>query len=144
MSVRSQRYCVEDNFNGVDTFEYNEDMNYVFKDAIESSKAYYNDLISLGARAEDARMVLPNACCTELYMTANARTLIEISHLRLCNRAQKEIRELFGEIKKVIKKVCPEVAEKMTPKCEMYKYHFCTEHSSYGKHPKLSDIIENK
>ncbi|MFQ9889276.1 MAG: FAD-dependent thymidylate synthase [Streptococcus sp.] len=41
---------------------------------------------------EDARMVLPNACFTEFYITMNARSLIEMSHLRMCSRAQAEIR----------------------------------------------------
>lgn len=144
LSVRSQRYCVEDEFQDIDPFQNDEDKECVFRDAMQSAQDFYNDLIKLDAKQEDARMVLPNACCTELYMTANARTLIEISYLRLCNRAQKEIRDLFKEIKKVINEACPEVAEHMVPKCEMYKkYPFCTEHNSCGKHPKLKDVYRN-
>lgn len=43
---------------------------------------------------EDARFVLPNACETKMVVTMNARSLQNFFHLRCCNRAQWEIREL--------------------------------------------------
>lgn len=90
---------------------------------------------------EDARMVLPNAAETELYMSMNARALIEASHLRLCNRAQEEIRTMFGKMKKEVEQVSPEIAEMMVPKCEVNpSYPFCTELKSCGKHPMLSEV----
>lgn len=90
---------------------------------------------------EDARMVLPNAAETELYMSMNARALIEASHLRLCNRAQEEIRTMFGKMKKEVEQVSPEIAEMMVPKCEVNpSYPFCTERKSCGKHPLLSEV----
>lgn len=90
---------------------------------------------------EDARMVLPNAAETELYMSMNARALIEASHLRLCNRAQEEIRTMFDKMKKEVEQVSPEIAEMMVPKCELNKnYPFCTELKSCGKHPPLSEV----
>ena len=65
------------------------------------------DMVDAGVAPEDARAVLPNACCTELYMTANARALIEMSHLRMCKRAQREIRELFDKIRDCLCHVSP-------------------------------------
>ncbi len=47
----------------------------------------------LGAN-EDARFVLPNACETRLVMTMNARELRHFFALRMCERAQWEIRTM--------------------------------------------------
>ena len=101
-------------------------------------KEYHN------AANEDARAVLPNACCTEFYVTINARSLIEMSHLRLCTRAQAEIRSMFTMIKKVIEPVCPELAAWMVPSCEANpKYPFCPEgNRCCGRHPKLADVYK--
>ena len=51
----------------------------------------------LGAN-EDARFVLPNACETRLLVTMNARELRHFFALRMCERAQWEIRALAGRM----------------------------------------------
>ena len=48
--------------------------------------------------AEDARFVLPNACCTKLVVTMNARELRHFFSLRCCNRAQWEIRQMADKM----------------------------------------------
>lgn len=105
----------------------------------------YKLLKNLGAANEDARAVLPNACCTEFYVTINARSLIEMSHLRLCTRAQAEIRSMFTMIKREVNKVCPELAAWMVPSCEANpKYPFCPEgNRCCGRHPKLADVYKS-
>ena len=105
----------------------------------------YELLQKRGIPNEDARSVLPNACCTELYMTCNARALIEMSRLRLCNRAQSEIRELFQKLKKRVDLVSPMVAAMMVPKCEQFQdAYFCTEERGCGKHPRLRDTVKRE
>lgn len=87
-------------------------------------------------------MVLPNGAPTELYISANARALIEASHLRLCSRAQQEIRNMFDLMKKEIAPLSPEIAGMMVPQCETNpKYQFCTEGKSCGRHPRLQDVL---
>ena len=87
-------------------------------------------------------MVLPNGASTELYISANARALIEASHLRLCSRAQQEIRNMFDLMKKEIATVAPDIANMMVPQCEINpQYQFCTEAKSCGKHPRLQDVL---
>lgn len=145
LSVQSQRYVSLNDFDFINPFQgedaevFNGMMSDIAND-YRILKEYHN------AINEDARAVLPNACCTELYMTANARTLIEMSYLRLCSRAQNEIRTLFTEIKKQVATVCPEVAAWMVPSCEMNpKYPFCPEGSRCcGRHPKLADVYISK
>lgn len=144
LSVRSQRYCNEGLFSAVypkSVERVEPDGDGAYDNALNASHWAYTALIKKGVPAEDARMVLPNACHTELYITLNARSLIEISRLRLCARSQWEIRELFQRIKRCVEPVCPDVAVWMRPKCESNPdYPFCTENKSCGRHPKLSAV----
>lgn len=153
LSVQSQRYC---DLNDQEMYEqYGCCFGYVqpkltdgfektrFIRAMQDSSKWYLELLECGTPKEDARAVLPNACCTELYMTANARALIEMSYLRLCNRAQHEIRTMFEEIKKQVAIVVPEVAEWMVPQCEKNnEYPFCTEKKSCGRHKTLKEVYD--
>ena len=140
-SVRSQRYCDESTIGCIIPPTVTEEQYDILMQSYSDSIDKYAFLTSSGMAKEDARMVLPNAAETELYMSMNARALIEASHLRLCNRAQEEIRTMFGKMKKEVEQVSPEIAEMMVPKCELNKsYPFCTERESCGKHPPLSEV----
>lgn len=140
-SVRSQRYCDESTIGCIIPPTVTEEQYDILMQSYSDSIDKYAFLTSSGMAKEDARMVLPNAAETELYMSMNARALIEASHLRLCNRAQDEIRTMFGKMKEEVKKVSPEIAEMMVPKCELNKnYPFCTERKGCGKHPPLSEV----
>lgn len=140
-SVRSQRYCDESTIGCIIPPTVTEEQYDILMQSYSDSIDKYAFLTSSGMAKEDARMVLPNAAETELYMSMNARALIEASHLRLCNRAQDEIRTMFGKMKKEVEQVSPEIAEMMVPKCELNKnYPFCTERKGCGKHPPLSEV----
>lgn len=140
-SVRSQRYCDESTIGCIIPPTVTEEQYDILMQSYSDSIDKYAFLTSSGMAKEDARMVLPNAAETELYMSMNARALIEASHLRLCNRAQEEIRTMFGKMKKEVEQVSPEIAEMMVPKCEVNpSYPFCTERKSCGKHPLLSEV----
>ena len=140
LSVRSQRYCREDNFEFVNPFILGK-----FDEFMEEARSHYVEMVESGAAPEDARAVLPNACCTELYLTANARALIEMSHLRMCSRAQREIRELFNGIRNCLCRISPIVAQNMVPACEAHaELSFCTEHNSCGRHPGLSELVSQQ
>lgn len=140
-SVRSQRYCTEGGFKYVVPRFKSESDYAIYEESTIKAYTAYCDLVNNGVPKEDARMVLPNACNTELYVTMNARALIESSHLRLCNRAQEEIRDMFGYMKGLVMGVCPEVAKLMVPSCEINpEYPFCPEAKSCGRHPKLSEV----
>ncbi|OGQ22074.1 MAG: thymidylate synthase, flavin-dependent [Deltaproteobacteria bacterium RIFCSPLOWO2_02_FULL_44_10] len=56
---------------------------------------------------QTARSVLPNACETKLFFTANARALRHIIELRGSIHADAEIRELAVEIAKIMRKESP-------------------------------------
>ena len=114
---RSQRYCNEDGFdvvlppsmdNDVAYYDYNETI-------LDIRQGYSNLLNNQRISKEDARYVLPNACCTELYLSCNLRELIHICNERLCSRAQWEIREL---VQKMTKLVDPRLKFMLVPKCK--------------------------
>jgi thymidylate synthase (FAD) len=61
---------------------------------MKESAKLYAEMLAAGVPAEDARFVLPNAAETKILITMNARELHHFFALRLCRRAQWEIREL--------------------------------------------------
>ena len=144
LSVQSQRYIsYYDGFDYVNPFAKGTVAHDAFESDMEDAQGHYNRYIIIGERAENARAVLPNACCTELYLTMNARALIEISNKRLCNRAQAEIREMFQKIKEQVLIYSPIIGNWMVPQCEKNeKYPFCPEHKSCGRHPKLNEVYK--
>ena len=147
LSVASQRYIgYNKGFDYVNPYIPGSEAAIFLDDSMKEAAESYKTLSEYyGSKNEDARAVLPNACCTELYMTANARALIEMGYLRLCSRSQREICELFQEIKKQIATVAPEIASWMVPQCEINpSYPFCTERVSCGRHPKLADVYKKE
>lgn len=148
LSVRSQRYCEEDGFSMVKpntVWGAGQAASDKYDSLCEDARQVYRALVRKRIPKEDARMVLPNACCTELYVTMNARALIETSRLRLCRRAQWEIRELYQAMREEVRKVCPQLAGLMRPKCEIdADFPFCTESNPCGRHPTLEKVYDQK
>lgn len=113
---RSQRYCSEDGFSVVvpNSVAKVDEKNGYF-DLMDVLENHYHELQALGVPNEDARMVLPNACATSLYLSCNLRELIHIANERLCTRAQWEIREL---VQKMVDLVDPDLRGMLVPKCQ--------------------------
>lgn len=66
---------------------------------------------------EDARFVLPGACETRLMMTMNVRELRHFFSLRMCSRAQWEIRALATEMHALCMTVAPALFADAGPAC---------------------------
>ena len=66
---------------------------------------------------EDARFVLPGACETRLMMTMNVRALRHFLSLRMCSRAQWEIRALATEMHRLCMEVAPALFADAGPGC---------------------------
>ena len=71
----------------------------VFKEQIGSAQRAYDELVSLGIPKEDARFILPHGAETRIVVTMNARELHHFFALRLCRRAQWEIREMLRAVR---------------------------------------------
>jgi thymidylate synthase (FAD) len=89
---------------------YDETMNNIWKE--------YNKLLDMGIPAEDSRFVLPNAACTNIIATMNARSLLNFFELRCCQHAQWEIRQLANKMLQEVKKVAPIIFKKAGPACK--------------------------
>ncbi len=66
---------------------------------------------------EDARFVLPNACETRVLLTMNARELRHFLALRMCSRAQWEIRAMAEEMFRQAVRVAPALLRDAGPGC---------------------------
>lgn len=66
---------------------------------------------------EDARFVLPGACETRLMVTMNVRELRHFFSLRMCSRAQWEIRALATEMHRLCMEVAPALFADAGPGC---------------------------
>ena len=69
------------------------------------------------AANQDARFVLPGACETRLMMTMNVRELRHFLSLRMCSRAQWEIRALATEMHRLCMEVAPALFADAGPGC---------------------------
>ncbi len=114
--------------------------NYIEFYALTQALYCYLYQVREGIAPEDARNILPNCTKTNITMSVNLRELIHMCNLRLCTRAQKEIRDLFGLIKREIKNEDERLASYLVPTCEVNG--FCKEHKCCGRKPRLEDVIE--
>ncbi len=89
--------------------------------------ALYARALAAGVPAEDARFVLPNAAPTNFHVMVNFAEMLHICDLRLCVRAQWEIRRMVALMRSEIKKVLPEIAVYLQPKCGENRMGYCDE-----------------
>lgn len=142
-AVRSQRYTDESGFEFYVPKEIRKDKDWyrIYLECIGKIEKTYKYFARTKINKEDARMVLPNACYTKLFVKMNLRSLINFMNLRLCTRAQWEIRELATKMRDLVLEVMPEAESMLVPKCEINsKYPFCSEKKSCGRHPKLEEV----
>lgn len=142
-SVQSQRYVKVTDFEYVTPpeIEANPTAKSIFTNSMNAAiKAYqeieehlediyFKEMVSSGmyeskARQqaekkaiEDARYVLPNAACTKMIVTMNARELRHFFRMRCCNRAQWEIRQLAELMLEECYRVAPALFENAGAAC---------------------------
>ncbi len=117
---QSQRYVkFYGNYNYITppSVKNNPKINTKFVQMIDNIHKFYEEMLSAGVEAEDARYILPNASETKIIVSMNARELLHFFTVRCCNRAQWEIKNLAIEMLKIVKKISPIVFEKAGPNC---------------------------
>ena len=129
----------------MDDFEYvtpqtikDKDSIIDYQYAMDTICEIYEDLVMRGVPEEDARYVLPNACCTNITVTMNARELRHFFEERLCERAQWEIHDLAVQMLREVQKVAPALFEGAGAKC--IRLGYCPEAKGCGRMPKLDDL----
>jgi thymidylate synthase (FAD) len=118
-SQRSQRYVNEEKGQYVipSTIRGNEDALRLFMEHLDRSRELYKKLIELGIPKEDARFSLPQGVKTTIVVTMNARELLHFFGLRMCRRAQWEIREVAELMLEQVKPIAPTIFEDAGPAC---------------------------
>ncbi len=81
------------------------------KTLFDSSMALYEQMLDIGVAKECARMVLPLAVQTKIYMTGSCRSWIHYIDLRTANGTQKEHMKLALDCKQVFTEQFPSVSE---------------------------------
>ncbi|HTP51787.1 MAG TPA: FAD-dependent thymidylate synthase [Anaeromyxobacteraceae bacterium] len=87
----------------------------------------YRRALDAGIPAEDARFVLPNATPTNFQVMVNFTELLHIADLRLCWRAQWEIRHMVALMRREVVKAVPEIGGQLQPKCGDRRMGYCDE-----------------
>lgn len=77
----------------------------------------YQKLLGLGAKAQDARGVLPTNIDTNIVFKANLRTLHDMALKRLCVKAQGEFQDVFYEIVERVSEVHPWARDFLRVEC---------------------------
>ena len=103
VSQQSQRYVNEERFEYVVpqtiTDEYIDD----YHNDMDTIRQMYSKWRQRGLKKEDARYVLPNACMSEIVVSANFREWRHILKTRLSPKAQWEIRNVCTIIWNILK-----------------------------------------
>ena len=87
----------------------------------------YRLALEKGIPAEDARFVLPNATPTNFQVMVNFAELLHIADLRLCWRAQWEIRHMVALMRRELVRAIPEIGGQLQPKCGDRRVGYCDE-----------------
>ena len=117
---QSQRYVNlnEPNYITPPKIANNNEMKKAYDETMKNIWKEYNKLLEMDIPAEDSRYVLPNAACTNIIVTMNARSLLNFFELRCCQHAQWEIRQLANKMLKQVKEVAPTIFKKAGPTCK--------------------------
>jgi len=103
----------------------------LWDEQVRASFGVYEKLVALGVPKEDARFILPHGWETSLVMTMNARELHHFFALRLCRRAQWEIRGLARRMLALVREAAPELFDTAGPSCVVGGV--CSEQHSCGE-----------
>lgn len=114
-SQESTRYCnySQDKFGNeltlIKPFFWKEDEKKyeIWCDVMKKIEDSYNELISLGAKPEEARSILPNSLKTEIVVTMNIRELRHFLKLRTSKNAHPQMREVANKLLKYVKETLP-------------------------------------
>lgn len=124
-SVQSQRYVSYENGFGYivppKIEALGEEAKAVYERQMQQMHEWYcawQEKLGTGEGSnEDARFVLPGACETRLMMTMNVRELRHFFSLRMCSRAQWEIRAMATEMHRLCMEVAPALFADAGPGC---------------------------
>lgn len=129
------------------------DLEDVPREYVRAAGVYYS-LLSQGVRREDARYVLPHSLRTRIVVTMNARELVQVFlPLRMCTRAQWEIRHVAWLLWRELVKIHPRLFKWAGPSCVFKENSGRMKPSSLDDYlsgregftiPRCPELVENK
>jgi thymidylate synthase (FAD) len=150
-SQQSQRYVREEDFDYIipDSIKRDPEIKCIFEETLSNIQSSYGKILKLfkdkglsGEQAnQDARFLLPGASETKIVVTMNLRELIHFFKLRLCSRAQWEIRTLAQEMLKISKEILPALFKHVDAKCVSLGYCPEGEKFSCGRYKTKREVL---
>lgn len=145
-SQMSQRYCKlkpEEQLEYVVPFtiQKSDTTLKIYGDLMNTAKETYQKLVDAGVPAEDARYVLPNATATNITVSLNIRSLINLAEERLCVCSQWEIRNLVRHMCNLVIEKLPFLEPYLQPKCARLGYCPESEKRTCGLRKLRKDVI---
>jgi thymidylate synthase (FAD) len=120
----------------------NEEAARVFGESLAAARAAYEKLSALGIPREDARFIMPHGLETSIIVTMNARELLHFFGLRLCRRAQWEIRDVARMMLSLAASEAPRLFDDAGPSCVR---GVCAERESCGRpYKNMEEVLEDK
>ena len=117
----SQRYsAAEEDYVVPKSIMLKSELREKYEHLMKEAYKLYSEFLENNIPYEDARFILPQAVKTRILMTLNLRELLHIASLRLCSKAQWEIREVVEKMIDEAAKVIPELnvlKEELKKKC---------------------------
>ena len=107
VSQQSQRYVNENQFGYVMPENTPTEFEQDFHQDMQTIQKMYDKWRQRGLKREDARFVLPNACVSEIVVSANFRQWRHIFRLRTSKKAQWEIRNACTIMLNILKEKHP-------------------------------------
>jgi len=107
ISQQSQRYVNEEQFSYVVPESMPPEFVEDFRHDMEILQQMYRKWRERGLKKEDARFVLPNACVSEMVVSADFREWRHIFRLRTSLKAQWEIRKACGMMLDILRERAP-------------------------------------
>ena len=108
---------------------------------IQEIKDGYKKLEDLNIPKEDIANILPLGMISRVVLKINARAILHMAEVRLCERAYWEFRKFMKEFLDVVSKLDSEwekIVSYAKVKCEVKGY--CEEQHSCGMYPKKEDL----
>lgn len=117
----------------------------IYDECMVNTMESYTRLRTLGIPKEDMANLVPLGSNTKIVLKINARAILHMAEIRLCNRALLEYRELMKDILFTVSDIDSEWNKLISyakPRCEISGY--CNEKHSCGKHPTRNEVGANE
>jgi thymidylate synthase (FAD) len=98
----------QNSINDLDAFEV-QNLELQMQTLFDSSMALYKQMLERGVAKECARMVLPLAVPTKMYMSGSLRSWMHYIDLRSANGTQKEHMDIANQCKKIFSEQFPTI-----------------------------------